>query len=645
MSSTGKKVAIIGGGVAGLLAAVTAADHGAKVLLFEKMDKVGLKMGITGKGRCNLTNNAPIMDFIAMTPGNGRFLFSAYKRFNNMDLLSLFHTWGLETKVERGGRIFPASDDAQEVRHLFVRLLHEKQVNVHLSEPVFHIQTKKGCAAGVVTGKGTYEADAVILATGGKSYPRTGSTGDGYRLAGELGHTVTKIRPALIPLVCAEPYCRELQGLSLKNVTLALAAGGRRKSEAFGEMIFTHFGISGPIVLTQSDVVTLWLSQGYQVTGYIDLKPALTEEVLDQRILRDLQKFRLKQMGNALSELLPRRLIDAVMKLADIPAEIPAAALKKAQRIHLRQTIKKLPLTITKARPIEEAIVTAGGISTKEVNSSTMESKIVRGLYLAGEVLDVHAFTGGYNLQAAFSMGRMAALSAAGDKTQMRKLAIAIDGPAGAGKSSVAKILAANMGYAYLDTGAMYRAVTYEVLRRELTEEKDIVALAAGMDMTVKPEADAMHVVVNGHDVTDYIRTPEVSARVSAVSALAGVRAAMVGIQRRQAAKGGIVLDGRDIGTTVLPHADVKIFLTASVHTRALRRFKEMTEKNPGMTLEEVEKDIRKRDWQDSHREVSPLKQAEDAVLLDNSRLTLEETAKAIMKICEKKWEVRQANV
>lgn len=645
MSSTGKKVAIIGGGVAGLLAAVTAADHGAKVLLFEKMDKVGLKMGITGKGRCNLTNNAPIMDFIAMTPGNGRFLFSAYKRFNNMDLLSLFHTWGLETKVERGGRIFPASDDAQEVRHLFMRLLHEKQVDVHLSEPVLHIQTKKGCAAGVVTGKGTYEADAVILATGGKSYPRTGSTGDGYRLAGELGHTVTKIRPALIPLVCAEPYCRELQGLSLKNVTLALVAGGRRKSEAFREMIFTHFGISGPIVLTQSDVVTLWLSQGYQVTGYIDLKPALTEEVLDQRILRDLQKFRLKQMGNALSELLPRRLIDAVMKLADIPAEIPAAALKKAQRIHLRQTIKKLPLTITKARPIEEAIVTAGGISTKEVNSSTMESKIVRGLYLAGEVLDVHAFTGGYNLQAAFSMGRMAALSAAGDKTQMRKLAIAIDGPAGAGKSSVAKILAANMGYAYLDTGAMYRAVTYEVLRRELTEEKDIVALAAGMDMTVKPEADAMHVVVNGHDVTDYIRTPEVSARVSAVSALAGVRAAMVGIQRRQAAKGGIVLDGRDIGTTVLPHADVKIFLTASVHTRALRRFKEMTEKNPGMTLEEVEKDIRKRDWQDSHREVSPLKQAEDAVLLDNSRLTLEETAKAIMEICEKKWEVRRANV
>lgn len=645
MSSTGKKVAIIGGGVAGLLAAVTAADHGAKVLLFEKMDKVGLKMGITGKGRCNLTNNAPIMDFIAMTPGNGRFLFSAYKRFNNMDLLSLFHTWGLETKVERGGRIFPASDDAQEVRHLFMRLLHEKQVDVHLSEPVLHIQTKKGCAAGVVTGKGTYEADAVILATGGKSYPRTGSTGDGYRLAGELGHTVTKIRPALIPLVCAEPYCRELQGLSLKNVTLALVAGGRRKSEAFGEMIFTHFGISGPIVLTQSDVVTLWLSQGYQVTGYIDLKPALTEEVLDQRILRDLQKFRLKQMGNALSELLPRRLIDAVMKLADIPAEIPAAALKKAQRIHLRQTIKKLPLTITKARPIEEAIVTAGGISTKEVNSSTMESKIVRGLYLAGEVLDVHAFTGGYNLQAAFSMGRMAALSAAGDKTQMRKLAIAIDGPAGAGKSSVAKILAANMGYAYLDTGAMYRAVTYEVLRRELTEEKDIVALAAGMDMTVKPEANAMHVVVNGHDVTDYIRTPEVSARVSAVSALAGVRAAMVGIQRRQAAKGGIVLDGRDIGTTVLPHADVKIFLTASVHTRALRRFKEMTEKNPGMTLEEVEKDIRKRDWQDSHREVSPLKQAEDAVLLDNSRLTLEETAKAIMEICEKKWEVRRANV
>lgn len=227
----------------------------------------------------------------------------------------------------------------------------------------------------------------------------------------------------------------------------------------------------------------------------------------------------------------------------------------------------------------------------------------------------------------------------------MRKLAIAIDGPAGAGKSSVAKILAAHMGYAYLDTGAMYRAVTYEVLQRKLIEGNDIVALAERIEMVIKPEADTMHVLVDGRDVTEYIRSPEVSAAVSAVSALAGVRSAMVKIQRRQAAQGGIVLDGRDIGTTVLPDADVKIFLTASVHTRALRRFKEMTEKNPEMTLEEVEKDIEKRDWQDSHREVSPLKQAGDAVLLDNSMMTLDETAKAIMEICEKKLEAGQGHV
>ncbi len=414
MNSTNKRIAVIGGGVAGLMAAVTAADAGAEVSLFEKMDKVGLKMGITGKGRCNLTNAAPIMEFIAKTPGNGKFLFSAYKEFDNLQLIEMFHQWGLATKVERGGRVFPASDDAQEVRHLFMRLLYEKHVELHLGEPVQHIQAKEGAVCGVVTEKGSYKADAVILCTGGKSYPRTGSTGDGYKMAEEMGHAVAKVRPALIPLVCEESYCRELQGLSLKNVTLALSAGGRRKTEEFGEMLFTHFGISGPIVLTQSDQVSLWLSQGHPVTGSIDLKPALTEEMLDKRLLRDLEKFHLKQMGNAMQELMPHRLIDVVLALSDIPGDLPVAELKKAQRVRLRQVIKKLPLTITATRPIEEAIVTAGGISTKEINSSTMESKLVKGLYLAGEVIDVHAFTGGYNLQAAFSTGRMAALSAAG---------------------------------------------------------------------------------------------------------------------------------------------------------------------------------------------------------------------------------------
>ncbi len=414
MNSGNKRIAVIGAGVAGLLAAVHAAELGADVHLFEKMDRIGLKMGITGKGRCNLTNSAPIGEFIAKTPGNGKFLYSAYGRFSNTDLLALLRRWGMETVTERGGRVFPKSEDAQEVRRLFMRKLEEAGVTLHLSDPVHHILTEDGRAAGVETSRGTWAADAVILATGGKSYPRTGSTGDGYRMAAELGHTVTALRPALIPLVCSNAYCRELQGLSLRNVTLTVAAGGRRKASLLGEMIFTHFGISGPIVLSLSDQVSLWLSQGHAVTGEINLKPALSEEVLDRRILRDLAKFHLKQMRNALQELMPHRLIDVILHMSDIPPELPVSELTRHQRANLRYAVQHMPLSITGTRPIEEAIVTAGGISVKEIQSSTMESKLVAGLYFAGEVMDIHAFTGGYNLQAAFSTGWVAAESAAG---------------------------------------------------------------------------------------------------------------------------------------------------------------------------------------------------------------------------------------
>ncbi len=414
MNSINKTIAVIGGGVAGLLAAVTAAEAGAEVFLFEKMNRVGLKMGITGKGRCNITNSAPITDFISKTPGNGKFLFSAYHKFSNLDLLALMHAWGLKTKVERGGRVFPASDDAQEVRHLFMNLLEKKSVSIHLSEPVLQILTENKKVSAVKTEKNIYPVDAVILCTGGKSYPRTGSTGDGYAMAKELGHTIIPLRPALVPLVCQENYGKELQGLSLKNVILTLSAGGRRKTEAFGEMLFTHFGISGPIVLAQSDTVSLWLSRGYAVTGFIDLKPALTEEVLDKRLLRDFKEYHLKQIDNAMQDLLPQRMIHVVLSVAGIPETLPVAELTKAQRTKLRQVIKKLPVTISETRPIEEAIVTAGGIATKEIDSSTMESKLIKNLYLAGEVIDIHAFTGGYNIQAAFSTGRLAALSAAG---------------------------------------------------------------------------------------------------------------------------------------------------------------------------------------------------------------------------------------
>ncbi len=409
MHSSGKKVAVIGAGVAGLLAAVHAAELGAEVHLFEKMDRVGLKMGITGKGRCNLTNSAPISEFIAKTPGNGKFLYSAYRRFSNTDLLALLGDWGMETVTERGGRVFPKSEDAQEVRHLFMRKIKETGVNLHLSEPVQHVQTENGAVSAVVTSRGVYSVEACILATGGKSYPRTGSSGDGYRMAEELGHTVTALRPALIPLVCRETYCKELQGLSLRNVKLTLSAGGRRRAELQGEMIFTHFGISGPIVLSLSDQASLWLSEGREVSGEINLKPALSEEMLDRRLLRDLASFHRKQMRGALRDLMPQRLIDVILHLSDISPELPAADLTKGQRMNLRYALQHMPLTIIGTRPIEEAIVTAGGVSVKEVQASTMESKLVKGLYLAGEVLDIHAFTGGYNLQAAFSTGWLAA--------------------------------------------------------------------------------------------------------------------------------------------------------------------------------------------------------------------------------------------
>lgn len=415
MHSTNKKIAVIGGGVAGLLAAIHAAELGASVDLFEKMDRVGLKMGITGKGRCNLTNSAPMEEFIQKTPGNGKFLYSAYGKFTNTDLLSLFASWGLVTKNERGGRVFPKSDDAQEVRHMFMRQLEKAGVRLHLSEPVHRILSEDGAVRGVETSHGTYPAGAVILTTGGRSYPRTGSTGDGYRMAEALGHKIVPTRPALIPLVCKESYCKELQGLSLKNVMLSASAGGRRKASQFGEMIFTHFGISGPIVLSLSDKVSAWLSQGHPVSAEINLKPALSEEVLDKRILRDLEKFHLKQMGNALAELLPSRLIAVILHMSDIDPALPVSELTKGKRMNLRYALQHMPLTVTGTRPIEEAIVTAGGVSVKEIQSSTMESKKVKGLYFAGEVMDIHAFTGGFNMQAAFSTGYVAAENAVKD--------------------------------------------------------------------------------------------------------------------------------------------------------------------------------------------------------------------------------------
>ncbi len=407
-----KRVVVIGGGAAGLMAAVIAGREGAKVTLLEKMNYVGKKMGITGKGRCNITNACDMSEFIKNTPGNGKFLYGAYERFTNEDLLQLLHDAGLETKVERGGRVFPASDSALDVRNTFMKLMKQYGVDVHLEEPVKKILVDDGTVTGVVTDKETYHADAVVIATGGKSYPATGSTGDGYILASQVGHTITDIRPSLVPIVTEESWVKDLMGLSLRNVELSVIAKNKVQATMFGEMMFTHFGITGPIVLSLSHTVgKLMRKKNIGTIGLdINLKPALSPETLDKRLQKDFDLYSKKQLINGMKDLLPSRLIPLIIELAGIDPQKPINQISKEERQQIGYMLQHMPLTVKGLRPVEEAIVTAGGISLKEFNPKTMESKLVKGLYGAGEVLDIDAFTGGYNLQAAFSTGYVAAM-------------------------------------------------------------------------------------------------------------------------------------------------------------------------------------------------------------------------------------------
>lgn len=407
-----KRVVVIGGGAAGLMAAVIAGREGAKVTLLEKMNYVGKKMGITGKGRCNITNACDMSEFIKNTPGNGKFLYGAYERFTNEDLLQLLHDAGLETKVERGGRVFPASDSALDVRNTFMKLMKQYGVDVHLEEPVKKILVDDGTVTGVVTDKETYHADAVVIATGGKSYPATGSTGDGYILASQVGHKITDIRPSLVPIVTEESWVKDLMGLSLRNVELSVVAKNKVQAKMFGEMMFTHFGITGPIVLSLSHTVgKLMRKKNIGNIGLdINLKPALSPETLDKRLQKDFDLYSKKQLINGMKDLLPSRLIPLIIELAGINPQKPINQISKEERQQIGYMLQHMPLTVKGLRPVEEAIVTAGGISLKEFNPKTMESKLVKGLYGAGEVLDIDAFTGGYNLQAAFSTGYVGAM-------------------------------------------------------------------------------------------------------------------------------------------------------------------------------------------------------------------------------------------
>ncbi len=403
-----KKIFVIGGGASGLMAACRAAEEGAHVTLFEKMPQIGRKLRITGKGRCNLTNTADVAEVVKNIPGNGKFLFSALKNFSPVDAVNFFESLGVKTKVERGGRIFPASDDASEVIDALIKRLAILGVEVKTNSPVKEILSEQKKIAGVLVDGKIFKCDALILATGGMSYPATGSTGDGFKFARKLGHTVTEILPALVPLETEEEFVKDLQGLSLRNVRVKLLADGKKISEHFGEMLFTHFGVSGPIILTLSRRAAKLLAEKKFVELEINLKPALSPAQLDARILRDFDKFKGKIAKNSLGDLLPAKLIPPVLDLAYLPEDKRVDEITAAERRRLAKILQSLPLTITATRPISEAIVTSGGVDVKELDPRTMRSKLVENLFVVGEVADVDGFTGGFNLQAAWAMGNAA---------------------------------------------------------------------------------------------------------------------------------------------------------------------------------------------------------------------------------------------
>ena len=678
------KVLVIGGGAAGMMAALAAAECGAQTVLLEKNEKLGKKLFITGKGRCNLTNDAERETFFAHILRNPRFLYSAFSRFDNAAMMRLMEDGGLRLKTERGGRVFPASDKSSDVIRTLERLLEKAGVQVRLHTEVLRLLTEEAPAgagpgrsvAGLLVQSGgkteKLSADRVIVATGGVSYPATGSTGDGYEFAKACGHGIAPVSPSLVPFEAVfegEAGRRhspaELSGLSLKNVSLSAFLKGKKVFEEQGEMLFTHFGVSGPLVLSASAVTGEAVSlKREEVRLLIDLKPALSEEQLEARLIRDAEAAGAKSLHTLLGGYLPKALIPAVLTQASLDGTAKAAALSKKDRAALIRSLKGLPMKVTALRGFPEAVVTRGGVSVKEIDPKTMESKLVKNLFFAGEVLDLDGTTGGYNLQIAWTTGRAAGQSAASQKAEdpaatpaaagteaARKKKkreepsmninrnIAIDGPAGSGKSTIAKRVAKETGLIYVDTGAMYRAMAIYFLRRGLSpdDEAGITAACEKADVTIAYENGSQQVYLNEENVTGFLREEAVGQMASASSVYAAVREKMKTLQQRLGREKDVVMDGRDIGTVILPDAFLKVYMTASVEVRAKRRFEELLAKGQSADLAVVAREIEERDWRDMHREIAPLKQAEDAVLLDTSYMSIDEVTDAVLKLYREK--------
>ena len=407
------KVIVVGGGPAGMMAAITAEEKGNDVTIIEKMPMFGKKLLITGKGRCNITSSLYMSEFIKNTPGNGKFLYSAFQNYTNQDIIEFLKKQGLEVKEERGNRIFPVTDKSVDVLNCFKKRIDELKIKYKLNTKVEKVLIKNNEVIAIRTNRDIIQTNKIILATGGKSYPLTGSTGDGYKIAKDIGHTIVTIKPSLVPMeVYEKEMCKKLQGLSLRNVGIKIIDNDRKKIvyEDFGEMIFTHFGISGPIILSGSAHLVKYKDIDYllkkkYVEIKIDLKPALTEEQLDDRILRDFSEVKNKQFKHSLGKLLPQKMIPVIIELSKIDENKKVNEVTKEERKKLVQLLKNFTITIKDFRPVEEAIITCGGINTKEIDPKTMESKIIKGLYFAGEIIDVDSYTGGFNLQIAYSTG------------------------------------------------------------------------------------------------------------------------------------------------------------------------------------------------------------------------------------------------